>query len=130
MPIKAQQAQRLGHLIQETRHSRKLSLRQLSSAAGIPRSTIERIEHGEIARPRPDLLSSLAEALTIPVADLYAIVNYTAPHDLPSFAPYLRARYGDLPSAAVDELTHYFERLATREGIRLDGPANREDENR
>lgn len=130
MPIKAPQAQRLGHLIQKTRHTRKLSLRQLSTMAGIPRSTIERLEKGEIARPRPDLLSSLAHSLAIPIADLYAVVSYSAPHDLPSFAPYMRARYGDLPPAALDELTRFFEALAAREGVRLEGPSNHEDEDR
>lgn len=98
--------------------------------SGIPRSTIDRIERGEIARPRPDVLTAVAKALMIPIADVYATVHYSAPHDLPSFAPYLRVRYGDLPADAINELTWYFEQLAAREGVRLDGPPNGEDEAR
>lgn len=123
-------AARLGQLIQQTRHTRQLSLRQLSSMSGIPRNTINRIEQGAIARPRPDMLTAVAKALMIPIADVYAIVSYSAPHDLPAFAPYLRARYRDLSPSAIEDLTHYFEDLAAREGVRLDGPPNGEDENR
>ena len=50
--------------------------------------------------------------------------------ELPSYAPYLRARYGDLSDQAIDDLTAYFEDLASREGVRLDGPQNGEDEAR
>ena len=123
-------AARLGQLIQQTRHTRKLSVRQLSSMSGIPKSTIIRIEHGEIARPRPDFLAAMAKALMIPIAEIYATVHYPAPRDLPSFAPYLRVRYSDLPDEAIEELTRYFEELAAREGVRLDGPPNGEDEAR
>lgn len=126
----AESATRLGHLIQQARHTRKLSLRQLSSMSGIPRNTIYRIEHGATARPRPDVLTAVANVLMIPIEDIYAIVSYPAPHDLPTFAPYLRARYSDLPIEAIEELTRYFEDLAKREGVRLDGPPNHEDENR
>lgn len=126
----AEPAVRLGQLIRQTRQSKKLSLRRLSSMSGIPRSTIDRIEQGAIARPRPDVLTALGRVLLIPVADLYATVHYSAPHDLPSFAPYLRVRYRDLQPEAIDELTQYFETLAEREGIRLDGPPNGEDEAR
>ncbi|HTL42094.1 MAG TPA: helix-turn-helix transcriptional regulator [Pseudolysinimonas sp.] len=126
----AESAARLGQLIQQTRQSKHLSLRRLGSMCGIPYRTIDRIERGEIARPRPDVLTALARALMIPTADVYAIVHYSAPHDLPSFAPYLRARYSDLPSSAIEELVDYFDSLAHREGVRLDGPANHEDEKR
>lgn len=126
----AESAARLGQLIQQTRQSKQLSLRRLGSMSGVPYRTIDRIERGEIARPRPDVLTALARALVIPIADVYAIVHYSAPHDLPSFAPYLRVRYRDLSPSAIDELTRYFERLADRDGVRLDGPPNGEDEKR
>jgi len=126
----AEPAARLGQLIKQTRQSKHLSLRRLGSMSGIPHSTIVRIERGEIARPRPDVLTALARTLLIPIADVYAMVHYSAPHDLPSFAPYLRARYSDLPARAIEELSHYFENLASREGVRLDGPPDHEDETR
>jgi transcriptional regulator with XRE-family HTH domain len=130
MQKQAEPAARLGLLIQQTRQSQRLSLRRLGSMSGIPHSTIVRIERGEIARPRPDMLTALAKTLTIPIADLYAMVQYSAPHDLPSFAPYLRARYSDLPAQAIEELSRYFQHLASREGVSLEGPPNHEDENR
>ena len=121
-------AVRLGQLIRQTRQSKNLSLRRLSAMSGIPYRTIDRVEHGEIARPRPDLLTSLAKTLSIPLADLYAIVHYSSPHDLPAFEPYMRARYQDFSPSAIAELTRYFENLANRDGVRMDGPPNGEDE--
>jgi len=126
----AEPAARLGQLIQQTRQSRNLSLRRLSSMSGVAHTTILKIERGGIARPRPDVLTALAQALEIPIADLFVIVSYSSPHDLPSFAPYLRARYRDLPPETINDLVAYFENLTAQEGIRLDGPPNKEDEQR
>jgi len=124
-------ASRLGLLIQTTRQSKKLSLRSLASRCGIPFRTLAHIEHGDIARPRVDVLTAIATALNIPLADIYAAANIAIPGaELPAFPAYLRARYHDLPPAAVDELSRYFSTIARREGIHLDGPPAGTDENR
>lgn len=113
--------QRLARLLQKARLTLHLSQRSLSSMSGVPQTTIIRLEHGEVARPRPDVLSALASALALPLADVYAALDYEAPVELPSFAPYLRQRYGLLSSDAIEELSLFFENLARREGILEDG---------
>ncbi|GAA0993384.1 helix-turn-helix domain-containing protein [Subtercola frigoramans] len=124
----AETAQHLGEYLQKARHTTGLTIRQLSELSGVPRTTIGKIERGGTARPRPDLLTAVGTALNVPIADLYALANYPAPHNLPSFAPYLRARYHDLSPSTVEELEHYFVKLAQRDGVSLTGPQNGEDE--
>jgi hypothetical protein len=66
--------------------------------------------------------------LDLPVEDLYSLANYPSVQALPSFAPYLHARYQGLSPDAISELERYFTDLAKREGITLDGPAPGQDE--
>jgi len=119
---------RLGPRVKTARVRKGLSLRQASGLSSVPHGTIERIEQEKVLRPRPDILHALGIALDIPVSDLYALANYPSATALPSFAPYLRARYQGLSPNAITELEIYFTSLAEREGITLDGPIAGEDE--
>lgn len=56
------------------------------------------------------------------------MADYVMPYDLPNFAPYLRAKYGDLPDEAVDAVDAYFTRVATDHGMNPYGPSPGEDE--
>ncbi|MGC0274868.1 helix-turn-helix domain-containing protein [Pseudactinotalea sp. Z1739] len=121
-------AMRLGPSIKQARTQQGISLRRLAQRSGVPRTTIERIEQEKIEHPRPNILHALGTALEIPVSDLYSLANYPTVEALPSFAPYLRARYQGLSAQAITELDIYFRTLAERDGIALDGPAVGEDE--
>lgn len=116
----------LGQLIRQRRSVLGLSLYQLGERTGITDTTIMRIESGKTANPRGEVLRALAEALELPLADLFAAAGYAAPRELPSFRPYLRAKYKDLPPQAVTELEITFADIARRYGTR--GPAPGEDE--
>lgn len=122
--------QNLGPVVKRARTDKGLSIRRLSERSNVPRTTIERIEQEKLTRPRPDILATLGRTLDIPIADLYALVGYPAPHELPSLGPYLRARYHGLSPQAVAEIDIYFRTLAEREGIILDDPQGGEDETR
>lgn len=121
-------AQRLGALIRESRTAAGLSLRQLEELTGIDDGLLTRMERGVILTPAPDKLGRVAEALNVPLADLYAIAGYDAPSELPTLKPYLRTKYRKLPASAADELEAYAERLAKKHGVHLSGPAPGEDE--
>ena len=54
--------------------------------------------------------------LKVPFEDLYALAGYKTPDELPTFRPYMRAKY-DLPPEAVRELESYFEFLRNQYGI-------------
>lgn len=103
-------------------------MRDLERLAGVDNGTIVRIEQGAFAAPRPDKLSRIAEALRLPLADVFALAEYVVPDELPSLVPYLRAKYRALPAKAIAELERYFDDLAGRYGIDPAGPAPGEDE--
>lgn len=105
-----------------------MSARQLANVADMKQTTINRIEQGQFANPRPDTLVRLTEALGLNLADVYAHAGYVVPADLPSFKPYLRTKYRDLPTGEVEKIEAYAARLAKKHGVRLDGPAPGEDE--
>lgn len=116
----------LGQLLRHRRDALGLSLRQVGDRVGTTDTTVMRIESGEIASPRGDILRALAEALELPLADLFATAGYAVPRELPSFRPYLRAKYHDLPPEALAELENTFAGIAKRYGT--SGPAPGEDE--
>ena len=122
------QASRFGTYIKQVRQEKGLSSRALARAVGVNDSTIVRIEQGAIEAPRPNLLRAIARELDLPLSDVFAQADYVTPNDLPTFAPYLRAKYGELPPAAVAELQQSFDRIAQRYGYEGRGPAPGEDE--
>ena len=126
--VEPEQAKTLGRLLRTRREELGLSSRQLAEQAAMDDATIVRIEQGAFAAPAPDKLARIAEALGLSLADVYALADYTVPHDLPTFAPYLRAKYRTLPPKALSELKDYFNELTARYGIDPAGPAPGEDE--
>lgn len=121
-------AYRLGKYIKDTRINRGITGRELARRASVDTAYIVRLERGEYRQPRPETLKNIAAVLGLPLADVFALANYVIPYELPEFAPYLRAKYGDLPEQAVDELSNYFTRVAKTYGFDPNGPAPGEDE--
>lgn len=120
--------QEIGRRIAKQREYLGMSKRELARRADIKDSTIIRLERGEFANPQPDTLRRIAEALELPLADLYALADYVVPAELPTFKPYLRSKYQDMPSDAVDDLNKAFERIIKKHGYAPDGPKPGEDE--
>jgi hypothetical protein len=60
------------------------------------------------------------------VADIFGLAGYTTPKQLPTFKPYLRAKYRALPDEAVEQMERFFVTLARKHGI--NGPVDGEDE--
>ena len=123
-----EQAKELGRQLRSRREELRLSLRDLEQQTGIDNGTIARIEQGAFQAPRPDKLSRIADALGLSLADVFALAEYVAPDELPTFAPYLRSKYRDLPAPAVEELERSFKRITKRHGFDPSGPAAGEDE--
>jgi transcriptional regulator with XRE-family HTH domain len=105
-----------------------LSIRQLAEQAGMNFATVARIEQGQFAAPGPDKLARIAEALGLSTADVFGLADYAVPGDLPSFQPYLRTKYRDMPAGAVDDLNQAFERIIKKHGYEPGGPRDQEDE--
>lgn len=120
------QAKRLGAYLRAHREAAGLSARQLAESVGVNNAQIIRLEQGGIASPKADLLARIAEIIDVPTGELYGLAGYAAPQDLPSFRPYMRAKYGDLPDEALGEIESIFAKLARRHGTA--GPRDGEDE--
>lgn len=121
-----QEAQSLAQLLRLTRTKLGLSVNEVGRRAGIDPATVSLVERKKIARPQVETLLSLAAVLRIPAADIFVLRNWIGKDDLPSFTPYMRAKYGTLPEDALRELEAHFEELAAKYGTT--GPQNGEDE--
>ena len=120
------QAKRLAVILRDYRLKRGLSMRRVAIQARCNVATIAALEAGTILSPQPSTLKAVAEVLQVGLGELYAVGNWLPPQELPSLAPYMRAKYHDLPESAIAELERYADQLVKRHGGR--GPINREDE--
>lgn len=124
-------ASQLAELLRTAREHLGLSVREVAKRSGVVNSNIVRLEQGAIPNPRPETLKAIADVLELDLADVFASIGYVQPKGLPSFTPYLRSKYGDMPESAVQDLQRYFTQLAKKHGLPPDGshgPQNGEDE--
>jgi len=124
----AEEAEALGRYIRNRRTEQNLSTRELADQAGVDMATIVRLEQGAFRYPRRQTLEAVAKGLGAEISDLLSLANSTASLDLPTFAPYLRTKYRDLPAPALKELEQSFRRVTERYGYAPGGPKPGEDE--
>ncbi len=112
---------RLGDFIKRARERHGFSIRGLATAATVDATWVMRLERGEYSSPDPWHLKEIARVLELEMGDLFYMAGYQDGQGLPTFAPYLRARY-DLPGHAIEQLEAHFElvdaRLGGRDAIR------------
>ena len=113
--------QTLGEYIRDRRVSRGLSLADAAERSGLHLSYWSKLEDGQYEAPAPKHLMAIARALEVDFEDLYGLAGYESPERLPSFTPYLRAKY-ELPPEAVADLERYFELLRAYYDIPKDQP--------
>ena len=113
--------QSLGDYVRARRESRQLDYYQAAERSGLDHTFWRKLEVGAYASPSARSLQAIAKTLKAPIADLYALAGYEPSVRLPSFRPYLRARY-HLPHEAVADLERYFEMLRSYYGIPADVP--------
>src|SRR5580658_4208453 len=102
----------LGETLRTARVAKGLSARKLAVACGLTHSFISKLESATYDGVSPDTLMALARSLDLAPEDLFTLAGYRLPDALPSFGPYLRARYGEeLPPAARAALVEVFETL-------------------
>ena len=125
--VNIEQGSELGRYIQSARLERNMSLHQLARAADVDRAMITRLERGLRGSPGPDKIARIAQALGLDLSQLYERAGIPVP-ELPSFTPYLRTKYGQLPTDVLDQIETYASKLARPHGVNLTGPALGEDE--
>jgi len=118
---KKRTSQTLGRYVQERRIAVGLSAPAAAHQAGLHHSYWNRLENGHYEQPAPTHLKAVARVIKVPFEDLYGLAGYDSPRRLPSFRPYLRAKY-DLPPEAVADLERYFDLLRNYYDIPPDQP--------
>jgi transcriptional regulator with XRE-family HTH domain len=121
MDSKEVKNQALGDVVRARRLSRGMSLADAAAVSGLHHSYWSKLENGQYLTPAPRYLQTIGTVLDIPIEDLYGLAGYEVPKRLPSFKPYLRAKY-DLPPEAIADLEKYFEMLRNHYGIPKDQP--------
>lgn len=111
----------LGTYVRAQRLALDMSLDDAAKASGLHRSYWSKVEHDQYDAPSPRYLQVMAHTLDVPFEDLFGLAGYDSPKRLPSFTPYLRAKY-QLPPEAVRDLEKYFELLRNHYGIPKDQP--------
>jgi transcriptional regulator with XRE-family HTH domain len=89
--------------------------------SGLHVSYWSKLETGHYKSPSPKHLQTIARVIDVRYEDLYGLAGYDTPERLPTFAPYLRAKY-DLPAQAIGELERYFAMLRSYYDIPPDQP--------
>lgn len=120
--------QTLATTLAAKRQSAEMSASELARRAGVTASTITRLEAAQIVQPGADTLLAIARVLGISVSDLFISADWLPRGDLPTFTPYLRSKYRDLPAAAQREIEASFAEIAQKYGYDSNGPADGEDE--
>lgn len=120
------QAGQLAALLRQTRLKLGLSASEVARRAGVTTGTVTRIELGQIASPKADSLTAIAEVLDLPKADIFTVAGWVPGHELPTLRPYLRSKYQALSEADAGKVEAYIEQIGQQYGSH--GPANREDE--
>ncbi|WP_433020512.1 helix-turn-helix domain-containing protein [Kribbella sp. CA-294648] len=120
--------QQLAEIIKDARTSKGYSASALARHAGVQTSTITRLEAAQFQHPSPETLVSVARVLEISASDLFACLNWMPREQLPSFTPYLRAKYGALPPQVQEKLENHFTKVVRRYGYECNGPEPGQDE--
>jgi transcriptional regulator with XRE-family HTH domain len=126
--MNSRQAEKLGARLRKQREALELSIRDLASKAGVPFSTVARIEQGLFDRPRPEKLAALAEVLGMNQTEIMRLAGYEPLSTLPSPSTYLRAKYRHLKSDQLEALGRDVEKVLKRYGISPSEPKPGEDE--
>lgn len=106
----------VGTLIANRRHELGLSGYRLAERTGMAPSIIMRIENGTM-QPSAEKLDLLAGVLDLEPSVLMAASGYEELATLPTFQPYLRSKYPDMPAGARNDLARAFARITKKHGF-------------
>jgi transcriptional regulator with XRE-family HTH domain len=108
----------LGELLQSRREAAGLTQAEMAAELGVSRPYLSRLEHGTYDHPSPRVIMHIARRLEIRAEDLLAMTGCLIPTDLPSFAPYLRAKHPDWPQSAITELDDFYQFVKQKHSLR------------
>jgi transcriptional regulator with XRE-family HTH domain len=102
-----EQTMKLINLLGQKRKESGLSVNEVARRANVDPGTVWGIEQGMIVTPRAESLMAIGGVLGILPADLFATVGWLTADELPTIGPYLRAKYGDVPDEAIEDIENH-----------------------
>lgn len=113
----------LGIYVKEKRNKLHLSQRKLAAACGLSGAEICRIENGERKQPSPKVIRQLADALCVPVTELFAaagVMESDASGDSAVSFVFDEKSYinvADLSDAEIVDVKKYIEFIKSRRSM-------------
>lgn len=106
----------LGEYIRDTRKEKKLSIRKLAELANISHTEVKRIEDGLRKQTSPQVLRSMATALSVPYEDLMSAAGYIdeSPTREGFFAPAGISGADDLTEDELVEVNRYIDYIKSK----------------
>lgn len=120
------QALALAKILSARRQELGLSMRQVAAKVGYNVATISVLEGATNLTPQPETLKAIARVLGLSVSDLFVVADWLPADELPAVLPYMRAKYRELPEAAIAEVEAFVSKLRAKHS--LQAPKNGEDE--
>ncbi|NQE67358.1 hypothetical protein NG2371_01810 [Nocardia gamkensis] len=106
-------ALRLAEVIETRRKELHITRAILADRSGLSRSTITRIAQGFFAKPTPDSLRAIAEAIDLPCDELFAIAGWLSTRQSRA-EPFVRVSYHGVPREAIEEIEAAIDAVAAR----------------
>jgi transcriptional regulator with XRE-family HTH domain len=103
----------LGHLLRSARAHRRLTLREVEAATGIPNPHLSQIERGVIRRPDQQIVWKLSRLYHLDFALIWQWMEGEGDAKNARFAAALNV-LNDLSDADLERATEYLERLDRR----------------
>lgn len=123
------QTVKLIKLLSGKRNELHLSVNEVARRAKVDPGTAWRIEQGMIAKPRVESIAAIGRVLDINPMELFTTIGWLTADDLPGVSTYLRAKFNELPAAAIEDIEHYADRVVHANSIQAhthhdSGPAD------
>jgi transcriptional regulator with XRE-family HTH domain len=114
----------LAAYITKHREDAGLSIPKLAALIGVTKQIVYNWEAGEVL-PQVTVLEPLARAINVSYEDLYTLAGYSHPEELPSGAPYLRAKFPRATKKSLAEAERVLAKLEADEAKRTNGKPGR-----
>lgn len=112
----------IGTVLRRAREVRALSVVEAARAGGISAAYLSKLENNAVRKPSPLVLNQLAEALSIPYAELMRLSGYPLPVAGPiAMEPVNAAFFADLSDDEREELLEYLAWYRARRRSKRDG---------
>jgi transcriptional regulator with XRE-family HTH domain len=112
-------SKQLADIIQSRRRELGITQKMVAQRSGLSPSTITRIEQGFFAKPTPDCLQAIADAIDLPSEELFAVAGWLTATSTPA-KPRVSIICQGVPAEVVDKIRDAVDAISTECGTRFE----------